>query len=34
MFAAQLKDAVDLNSAETDLASEPAHLSVWISQRD
>ena len=39
-FAARLKDAVDLNSVETDLASvvhqalEPAHLSVWISQRD
>jgi hypothetical protein len=39
-FAARLKDAVDLDSVETDLASvvhqalEPAHLSVWISQRD
>ena len=39
-FAARLKDAVDLDSAETDLASgvhqalEPAQLSVWISQRD
>jgi hypothetical protein len=38
-FAARLKDAVDLDSIETDLASvvhqalEPAHLSVWISQR-
>ena len=38
-FAARLKDAVDLESVETDLASvvhqalEPTHLSVWISQR-
>jgi hypothetical protein len=39
-FAARLKDGVDLDSVETDLASvvhqalEPAQLSVWISQRD
>jgi hypothetical protein len=39
-FAARLKDAVDLDSVETDLASvvhqalEPAQLSVWISKRD
>jgi hypothetical protein len=39
-FAARLKDAVDLDSVETDLASvvhqalEPAHLWVWLSQRD
>jgi hypothetical protein len=39
-FAARLKDAVDLDSVETDLAGvvhqalEPAHLWVWISQRD
>jgi hypothetical protein len=38
-FAARLKDAVDLASVETDLASvvhealEPTHVSVWISQR-
>jgi hypothetical protein len=37
---ARLKDAVDLDSAQNDLASvvqkalEPAHVSVWISQRD
>ena len=39
-FAARLKDAVDLDSARDDLAGvvhqalEPAHVSVWISQRD
>ena len=39
-FAARLKDAVDLVSVRDDLASvvhqalEPAHVSVWISQRD
>jgi len=39
-FAARLKDAVDLDSVEDDLvgavhqALEPAHVSVWISQRD
>jgi hypothetical protein len=39
-FAAQLKDAVDLDSVRDDLAKvvsralEPAHLSVWISHRD
>ena len=39
-FAAHLKDAVDLDSVRDDLASvvrkalEPAHVSVWISQRD
>jgi hypothetical protein len=39
-FAAGLKDAVDLDSIRKDLASavhhalEPAHVSVWISQRD
>jgi hypothetical protein len=38
-FAARLKDDPDLNSVRDDLASvvrkalEPAHLSVWISQR-
>jgi hypothetical protein len=38
-FAARLKDAVDLDSVETDLASvvhqalEPAHVSVWTSPR-
>jgi hypothetical protein len=40
MFAARLKDAVDLDSVRDDLASvvqqalEPAHMSVWISPRD
>jgi hypothetical protein len=40
MFAARLKDAVDLDAVRDDLAGvvhqalEPAHLSVWISQRD
>ena len=40
LFAAHLKDAVDLDSVRDDLASvvqralEPAHVSVWISQRD
>ena len=39
-FAAQLKNAVDLESVRDDLAQvvsralEPAHLSVWISHRD
>jgi hypothetical protein len=39
-FGARLKDAVDLNSIRADLAGvvyqalEPAHVSVWISQRD
>jgi hypothetical protein len=39
-FAARLKDAVDLDSVRDDLAGvvhqalEPAHVSVWISQRD
>jgi hypothetical protein len=40
MFAARLKDAVDLDSVRDDLASvvqqalEPAHMSVWITPRD
>ena len=40
VFAARLKDAVDLDAVQADLASavqqalEPAHVSVWISQRD
>jgi hypothetical protein len=40
VFAARLKDAVDLDSVRDDLADvvhqalEPAHVSVWISQRD
>jgi hypothetical protein len=39
-FAARLKDAVDLDSVQGDLAGvvsralEPAHVSVWISRRD
>jgi hypothetical protein len=39
-FAARLKDAVDLDSVRDDLAGvvhqalEPAHVSVWSSQRD
>jgi len=39
-FAARLKDAVDLDSVRDDLAGvvnralEPAHVSVWISDRD
>ena len=39
-FAARLKDAVDLDSVRDDLAGvvhqalEPAHVSMWISQRD
>ena len=39
-FATRLKDAVDLDSVRDDLAGvvsralEPAHVSVWISQRD
>jgi hypothetical protein len=38
-FAARLKDAVDLDSVHNDLASvvhhvlEPAHVSIWISER-
>lgn len=38
-FAARLKDAVDLDSVQDDLASvvqhvlEPAHVSVWVSRR-
>jgi HD superfamily phosphohydrolase YqeK len=37
-FSARLKDAVDLDSVQADLAGvvhqalEPAHVSVWISQ--
>jgi hypothetical protein len=40
LFAARLKDAVNLDSVQDDLASvvqqalEPSHVSVWISQRD
>ena len=39
-FAARLQDAVDLDSVRDDLAGvvhqalEPAHVWVWISQRD
>jgi hypothetical protein len=39
-FAARLRDAVDLDAVRADLlgavhtALEPAHASVWISQRD
>ena len=39
-FAARLKDAIDVNSVRDDLACtayqalEPAHVPVWISQRD
>ncbi len=39
-FAADLRDAVDLDAVRADLltvvhaALEPAHVSVWISQRD
>jgi hypothetical protein len=39
-FAARLKDAVDLDSVQDDLAGvvqrtlEPAHLQVWVSPRD
>jgi hypothetical protein len=39
-FAGRLKDAVDLDAVRDDLAKvvhhalEPAHVSVWISQRD
>jgi hypothetical protein len=39
-FAARLQDAVDLDAVQDDLsdvvhrALEPAHISVWISQRD
>ena len=40
VFAARLKDAVDLDAVRDDLAGvvhralEPAHVSVWIRQRD
>jgi hypothetical protein len=40
VFAARLKDTVDLDSVRDGLASvasqapEPAHVSVWISHRD
>ncbi len=40
VFAARLKDAIDLDAVRDDLASvvhqalEPAHVSLWISQRD
>ena len=40
VFAARLKDTVDLHSVRDELASvvhqalEPAHVSVWISHRD
>jgi hypothetical protein len=40
VFAARLKDAVDLDAIRDDLAGvvhqtlEPAHVSLWISQRD
>jgi len=40
IFAARLKNAVDLDAVRDDLAGvvhqalEPAHISVWISQRD
>jgi hypothetical protein len=39
VFAARLKDAVDLAAVSADLAGvvsqalEPAHVSVWINQR-
>jgi len=39
-FAARLKDAADLDAVRDDLAGvvhqamEPAHVSLWISQRD
>jgi hypothetical protein len=39
-FAARLKDAVDLDSVQADLASvvrqalEPTHVSLWIGRRD
>jgi hypothetical protein len=38
-FSARLKDTVDLNSVRDDLAGvvqqalQPAHVSVWLSQR-
>jgi hypothetical protein len=38
-FAARLKDAVDLDAVQADLATavqlalEPAHISVWMSER-
>ena len=40
VFAVRLKDAVDLDAVRDDLAGivhqalEPAHVSLWISQRD
>jgi len=39
-FAAHLQDAVDLDSVRDDLAKvvqktlEPAHVSVWLSERE
>jgi hypothetical protein len=39
-FAARLQDALDLDAVQDDLTGvvhqslEPAHVSVWISQRD
>jgi hypothetical protein len=39
-FAARLKDATDLDSVRVDLTGvvhrtlQPAHVSVWVSQRD
>jgi hypothetical protein len=39
-FATRLKDAVDLDAVQDDLAGvvtralEPVHVSVWISRRD
>ncbi len=39
-FAVRLKDAVDLDSVQDDLASvvqealEPAHVSVWMNERE
>jgi hypothetical protein len=39
LFAARLKDAVDLDSVRDDLAGvvqkalEPAHISVWMNER-
>jgi hypothetical protein len=39
-FAARLKDAVELDSVQDDLtgtvhqALEPAHVSMWVSQRN
>jgi hypothetical protein len=39
-FASRLKDAVDLDSVREDLATvvqktlEPAHISIWMNERD